>query len=93
MIEASADLSATLEAHLPAIFLVFEVQGELILDSALDVGDKAIGVLDGVVSDAGCALQYGASIAGEFEAAATASVSVSVSVEASASVGGEASGG
>jgi hypothetical protein len=93
VIEGNTELVATLEANLPAIFLLFEVQGELILDSAVEIGDKAVGVFDGVVSDAGCALQYGAEIGAKFSGAVTASASVSVSVNASASVGGSASGG
>lgn len=93
VIEASASLAATLETHLPAIFLVFETQGELVVDVAADIAGKAVGVAEGVIAEAGCALEYGAGLVAEFEAAATASASVSVSVEASAEVGGSASSG
>ncbi len=91
-IEGNVELVATLEANLPAIFLLFEVQGALIVDAAVDIAGKAVGVAEGVINDAGCALTFGASLAGEFSAAAEASVSVSVSVDASASASGSTGG-
>jgi hypothetical protein len=92
-IEGHAELAATLEANLPAIFLLAEVQGELVVTAGADVAGKAVGVFEGVVSDAGCALQYGAEIGAKFSGAVEASASVNVSVQASASVSGSASGG
>jgi hypothetical protein len=92
-IEGHAELAATLEANLPAIFLLFSVQGEIVGTAAADIASKATGVFEGVVSDAGCALQYGASVGASFAGSVEASASVSVSVEASADVSGSASGG
>ncbi|MBI4706139.1 MAG: hypothetical protein HY744_34015 [Deltaproteobacteria bacterium] len=85
-----ANLTATLEKNLPAIIMVAQVQGKLIVDSAAYVGKTAVGVATAL--NPACLLQFGADLAGKFEAAVSASVSVSVSVEASASVSGSAGG-
>ena len=91
-IVGDATLAATLEKWLPEIWLLFTVQGELILDAALYVGETAIDVAGEFTASLGCVAAFGAEFVGKFSAAAEASVSVSVSVEASAEVGGTAGG-
>ena len=92
IIEGNADLKATLEANLPAIFLVFEVQGELVIDSAAYVAETAVGVLEAAIEVPACAASFGADLMAKFTGAAEASVSVNVSVSASASASGSAGG-
>jgi hypothetical protein len=88
-----AELVATLEANLPKLFTVFELRGQAVVEAAADIAGKAVGVASAAVAIPGCALKFGADLAGEFSAAAEASVSVSVSVDASASAGGSAQSG
>jgi hypothetical protein len=90
---ASANLQATLEANLPAIFNAFEVQGKLVVDAAGQVATSFGAAAQAIVTVPACALKFGADFAADISGAASASASVSVSVSASAEVGGTASGG
>ncbi|MBW2457206.1 MAG: hypothetical protein JRI68_22020 [Deltaproteobacteria bacterium] len=91
-VEGNADLKATLEANLPDIFLVFEVQGALVVDSAVYVAETAIGVAAAALEVPACLAQFGAELTGKFTGAVEASASVNVSVSASASASGSAGG-
>jgi len=92
IIEGNADLKATLEANLPAIFLVFKVQGALVLDSAAYVAQTAGGVAEAAVGVPACVAKFAGDLVAQFSGAVSASASVSVSVSASADVGGSTGG-
>jgi hypothetical protein len=86
----NAELTATLEANLPAIFEV-KARAELVANAAVDVASSAVKVAGEVAGSVQCVASYGADFAAKMQASAEASVSVSVSVSASASVSSEAS--
>jgi hypothetical protein len=87
-IEGNANLVATLETWLPQIWLLFETQGALVLDSAAFVAEASLGIAAEFTGSIGCVAAFGADFVAKFAGAAEASVSVSVSVDASADVGG-----
>lgn len=86
----SGNLGSTLEKNLPALYTAAFEQGEAVVNAAVLVAERSGPAVAAVLDSVGCVAQFGANVAGKFEAAASASVSVSVSVSASASVSGKA---
>jgi hypothetical protein len=89
---ANADLQATLETNLPAIWDGFQFKGALVFDAAADVAGKFGAAVESALNSAACAVMLAGDVAGSAAASVTASASVSVSFNASASVGGSAGG-
>jgi len=84
---ASATLTTTLEANLPAIYEVL-AQTKIVASAAVDVAGRAVNVGGEVAASAACVATYGASFATQLQASVAASASVNVSVSASANVRG-----
>jgi hypothetical protein len=90
--QGNAELTATLEANMPAVFQV-AAQAELMVEAAADVAGRTGDVIAAVGGSLKCAASYGADFTAKLQGAVEAQASVNVSVSASASVSGEASSG